>query len=50
MDAGGAGCPDAPTSKGRAQGLDLEGAKELGPGFQPWVPARQKWALKVAPE
>jgi hypothetical protein len=34
--------------KGRVQGLRPEGAKELSPGFQPWVPATQKCALKVA--
>src|SRR5271165_684600 len=36
--------------KGRVRGLRPEGAKELSPGFQPWVTATQKRALKVAPE
>jgi len=30
--------------------LRPEGAKELSPGFQPWVTATQKCALKVARE
>jgi hypothetical protein len=44
-------CPAAAHArqhKGRVQGLRPEGAKELSPGFQPWVPATQKCALKVA--
>jgi len=30
--------------------LRAEGAKEFSPGFQPWVLATQKCALKVALE